>query len=315
MPVSIELIFRSPSAGRWSMLGETVGHCFLFGAVLCFQIALSERARAGSGGLSPCGHASAYKGVVVSLDDVRTIVLEGGARVQLSGILPPLAVRGDDELQTDESLDDAFVALQHLVVGKGVILVPSSPPKTRYGIGLAHVFVDRGVVEDATWVQGELVRLGLVRAWEPVGQSNCFEPLRALEHLAIEGGKGLWSRPAFWAVDAQDLTTLLLRRGTYQRIRGRVITLGRQKKRSYINFGTDWKRDFTISIPNALLRDDPEFAKTVSRLEGQIVEIRGWLDVKNGPIIELERPSDLRKLSKSSHMRLEGSPSSSASTP
>ena len=65
------------------------------------------------------------------------------------------------------------------------------------------------------------------------------------------------------------------------------------KARTYLNFGADWRRDFTAGIEARVLRANPEWAKTLAALEGRRVEVRGWIQYRNGPYIDIEDPSQI----------------------
>ncbi len=65
------------------------------------------------------------------------------------------------------------------------------------------------------------------------------------------------------------------------------------KARTYINFGADWRSDFTAGIEARVLRANPEWAQTLAGLEGKRVEVRGWIQYRNGPYIDIEDPSQI----------------------
>ena len=41
------------------------------------------------------------------------------------------------------------------------------------------------------------------------------------------------------------------------------------------------------------MRANPEWAKTLASLEGKRVEVRGWIQFRNGPYIDIEDPSQI----------------------
>ena len=74
---------------------------------------------------------------------------------------------------------------------------------------------------------------------------------------------------------------------------GTIAKVAVMKARTFINFGADWRRDFTAGIEGRVLRANPELAKTLSSLEGKRVEVRGWIQYRNGPYIDIEDPSQI----------------------
>ena len=68
--------------------------------------------------------------------------------------------------------------------------------------------------------------------------------------------------------------------------------------RGYLNFGADWKTDFTISLAPDAVRLFRKSGIDIAALEGQRIRIRGWLGVRNGPVIEATHPEQLERLAK-----------------
>jgi hypothetical protein len=73
-------------------------------------------------------------------------------------------------------------------------------------------------------------------------------------------------------------------------VEGAVLTANVKNGRAYLDFGTDWGRDFTATIsPDDMpvFRDagiDPR------NYAGKMVRVRGFVDQMNGPEIELSSP-------------------------
>jgi hypothetical protein len=76
-------------------------------------------------------------------------------------------------------------------------------------------------------------------------------------------------------------------------VRGRVRAVARAQEFVYLNFGEDWRRDFTV---RAAARDAAGFARQgldLEQLAGQEVLVRGPLFEANGPMIELVHPAQI----------------------
>jgi hypothetical protein len=76
-------------------------------------------------------------------------------------------------------------------------------------------------------------------------------------------------------------------------VAGRVVQVATTKALTYLNFGRDWRSDFTAGIAARLIRDNPELEGTLAALEGKTIEVRGWIEYRNGPFIEVEDPSQI----------------------
>jgi hypothetical protein len=66
--------------------------------------------------------------------------------------------------------------------------------------------------------------------------------------------------------------------------------------RIYLNFGDDWRSDFTISIDR---KEIPAFAAAgidLKVLAGKKVRVRGWIEWRNGAMIAATHPEQLELL-------------------
>lgn len=64
----------------------------------------------------------------------------------------------------------------------------------------------------------------------------------------------------------------------------------------YLNFGADWRTDFTITIAARDLKLFEQAGLDLFALEGRTVRVRGWLDSYNGPAIEADHPEQIEVL-------------------
>ena len=90
-------------------------------------------------------------------------------------------------------------------------------------------------------------------------------------------------------------------RNTYQIVQGSVVRVTPTKSRTYLDFGSDWHSDFSAGIDAKLLRADPDWAKTVPALLGRRIEVRGWIEYRNGPFINVEDPSQIAVVDEGSY--------------
>jgi hypothetical protein len=66
--------------------------------------------------------------------------------------------------------------------------------------------------------------------------------------------------------------------------------------RAYLNFGPDYKTDFTVTIAPTEMRLFRRAKIDPRELTGRTVRVRGWLGSYNGPEMELLTPSVLELL-------------------
>ena len=238
-----------------------------------------------------CTLEAGVTGSVVRVIDAETVLLDGGFEVRLIGALAPRSPDLSQEAQPWPPEEAATAALRELTLGQTVTLATSGRSRDRYGRNLAHLFIDRG--GERVWVQGEMLRMGHARAYGLPGSHACMHELLAHENVARAAGAGLWANGAYRVRSARHTRDLLRRRNAYEIVAGEVAKVSVTKARTYINFGRDWRTDFTAGIEARVLRANPEWAKTLSALEGRRIEVRGWIQYRNGPYIDIEDPSQI----------------------
>ncbi len=231
---------------------------------------------------------------VVAVLDAETIQLDDGSEVRLAGALapsPPAFLGPDAEWRPQVQ---ARAALTELLSGHQVELAYGDGPRVdRWGRKLAHVFrIEKGERE---WVQGFMLRHGHARV-DAVPDLTCLHELRAHEREAMTADRGLWTNPAYrirWADAPQRLMRL---RNSFQLIEGRVRKVAVTRGRIYVNFGDDWRIDFTAGASRRAPNFSAQALATLQALEGKRVRLRGWIERRNGPYIELHHPLQIEAL-------------------
>ena len=64
----------------------------------------------------------------------------------------------------------------------------------------------------------------------------------------------------------------------------------------YLNFGPDWRRDFTVRIAKEVARRLADAGLDLASLPGREIEIRGVVLEAGGPLIELSHPEQMQLL-------------------
>lgn len=86
------------------------------------------------------------------------------------------------------------------------------------------------------------------------------------------------------------------RRSRYEIVEGAVASVSRTKSGVYLNFGSDWKSDFTARIAKDVLSAHPEFNQQLDTFKDMRIAVRGWIERRNGPMIDIRDPSQLEIL-------------------
>jgi len=231
---------------------------------------------------------------VAKVIDGETLELDDKSQVRLLGALAPQALDGGADEGAWPAADAAKTELEKLALGKSVELRFASRRSDRYGRLLAHVFVREG--SEHTWLQEEMLRRGYARAYALPGSTECLQDLVAAEDHARRSGLGIWGHASYQIRPADRHWELLRYRSTYQLVEGKVRDAAEVRGRIYLNFGENWREDFTITVQPTNKRVFDEAGMKLTDLKGRRVRVRGWIERRGGPLIEIYHPSQLEVL-------------------
>jgi endonuclease YncB( thermonuclease family) len=236
----------------------------------------------------------AETGMVADVLDGDTLKLTDGRIVRQIGAKapkPPLSWRGDDPWPL---VDEAKAALSALASGKPVELRFGGQRQDRHGYLLAQVFV----VEDGTrlWLQDELIGKGLARVYSFADNRVCVAELLTREAAARAKQRGVGGSYVYRIEAARDAKRLGRLIHSYQLIEGTVVAVGEGAGRLYLNFGPDWRSDFTVSIDRKNVSAFAAAGIDVRALAGRRLRARGFLGWRGGPMIDATHPEQIELL-------------------
>ena len=140
-------------------------------------------------------------------------------------------------------------------------------------------------------IRARLVERGLALVDPAVMSAPCLAELFDAERTAEADGRGRWAKAG--SVIAAAERDLAAERGRYVIVDGTVTSVGETRRTIYLNFGVDWRTDFTALIRRSDARD---FAGDVPALAGRRVRIRGVLEAWNGGLIRVEHLAQIERL-------------------
>jgi endonuclease YncB( thermonuclease family) len=223
-------------------------------------------------------------GLVAAVEDGQTLALADGRRLRLVNILAPVA--------GEPAAEAARAYLAELALGRQVRMVYAGRRMDRYGrlLAYAHRADDGG---SSPSFQAALVAAGLVRV---MGQPDTRDGLAALlqaEDEARRARRGLWANPRYRVRAPEELWPAA---NSFQIVEGWPLVVAELKERTYVNFGADYATDFTLVIE---ARDRKLFAGgpvSPTALNGRRIRVRGWVELRSGPLIEVTHPEQIEVL-------------------
>ncbi|MCP5382328.1 MAG: thermonuclease family protein [Kordiimonadaceae bacterium] len=224
---------------------------------------------------------------VIEIIDGDTLRLENNMEVRLVGLQAPKIALGRKNFKPWPLGNEARDALAALALNKNVILLYGGRKMDRYGRSLAHLFL-----EDGRWIQGEMIKSGMARVYSFADNRSVVEELLEEEKKARNNRTGIWGLD-FYKIKSDRESGKYT--NSFQLISGKILEVATVRNNTYLNFGEDYKTDFTIVVPNRVNKMFEQKDIKLSDLEGRNIIVRGWLKYYNGPTIDLTHPEQLSK--------------------
>lgn len=220
--------------------------------------------------------------------DGLTILLKDETIIRLASLDLPGAPGDPDNIHAIAAREALAEALPE---GTQVILYQTRKAKigreNRMGHALAHLVTKKG----ALWVNGMMAEKGVARVFPTSTNAELTEDLFALEDKAIQNRTGLWADGAAPLLTPESAEQALGRVGVVQ---GRVQGAATVRNNLYLNFGANWKTDFTVMVPPALRKKLARAGIDPMSLKDQTIRARGFIRSYNGPFLELAHESHLQ---------------------
>ncbi len=284
--------------------GASLGLAIFFcGAGVALAPAGGSRAADG-----PCPAEGTASGRVVSVDERLELTLENGIRLKIAGVDPPRPTPGDPDL--DFRAQDR---LAQWLVGQDIRFRPLEPGPDRWGRVVAFVFAvapeSTNGPRPAHLPVGEaLIDAGLARYESSAAARPCRSALLAAEAGARASGLGLWTDPYYAIIATADRLSFAEKAGSSVIVEGRITGIASRRPRITLYFGPRQGGDFSVTI---LPRNSKTFEAAYSSLAGltgQTVRVRGLLDTRFGPQIEISDPDEVEAAGQGQDAAAPGSP-------
>lgn len=227
---------------------------------------------------------------VIEVVDGDTVTLKTGRDVRMVGTQSPKLPLGRPNFEAWPLGGAAKSYLASLADGEKVTLYFGGREVDRHNRWLAHI-----VRSDGLWLQGAMLEAGYARVYTFPDNRSGIRAMLEAEAIARDMKSGIWTHPYYAIRTPQELEAAPAEfENTFQIVQGRVTGTGEAGGRVFINFSNDWSTDFTAVIGRSALRryaNAAEFDR--ASLEGQKIELRGWIERNNGPSLDITHPEQI----------------------
>lgn len=229
--------------------------------------------------------------IVKYVYDGDTFTTTDGKKVRLLNINTPETAKKNSP--SELFAIDAKKELIKLIDKKEVILKYDDEKKDKYKRHLAYVYL-----KDGTFVNSKMLESGYAHLYTFPNNVSKFEELKKSEEIAKSQNKGIWSDKRWEIQDANSTKKISkFRFGKYQTFEGEVLKSTSVKKKIFLNFGHNWRQDFSVEINKKNLK---YFKKANINPEidyiNKTVRIRGILRPVNGSLINVTHPQQIEVL-------------------
>lgn len=206
-----------------------------------------------------------------------------GEEFVLSDILAPSAYHLHRD--HDPFFDQSTAALRRLLTNTD-IHIRAQHGTTRWG---ARIVV-AAASETGPSLQADLVSGGFARVAPATSDGDLIDRLLAAERAARAARRGVWALREYRVFDARNADAAI---GAFHLVEGLVKGAAAARGRYYVNFGADYRTDFTATAPSQRARRWKKTGLDLLALEGRRVRVRGFVQSINGPSIELSHEKSL----------------------
>lgn len=223
-----------------------------------------------------CAMADMGEATIAAEDGFASLRLDDGREIRLADIVPATTATAA------AAVAESGAAMLAPFVGAAVT-VSAVDDAAEGGDRYGRILGDVALKATGEPLSRRLVAQGLALVDPAVMSEPCLDALFAAEREAEQSRRGVWADAG--PVRSADDPGLAGEAGRYVLVGGVVSGIGETRRTLYLNFGADYRTDFT----GLVRREDAKgWADTLKALEGRTVRIRGVLQSWNGGLIRVE---------------------------
>ena len=228
--------------------------------------------------------------VAAVLDDLE-LALDDGRVVRLAGLDPARATTERPALAADAKAALLILVGEHRVRVQALTSTPDRWDRLAALVGVAGEAATADPQPTPT-LNEALIEAGWARTRPETLPPACLTTFRMSEARARNRGFGLWADPYYAVIPASDTNGLARRTGAMAIVEG-VVSVRHERYRTIVAFGPRNGRDLIALVAR---QNEKKLAKAgldLQKLVGREVRIRGFLDDRFGPRIDLVDPGQV----------------------
>ena len=240
--------------------------------------------------VAPAAACGAAAGAVqaTAVDEGGEVALADGRRLRIAGLDLPAPSRGDPALAAA-----ARALLARLFIGRDAALSLVSAAPDRWDRALGDL-----AAPDSDGAPGSaaeaLLAAGLARVRPEFETRGCEAVRLALESAARAKGLGVWRDPDYVVLAADDRAALARRDGRFVIVEGAVRRIGVGRARLYLDLGG--RGALSVVASRKTQAAFQAAGAPLNALAGEKIRVRGALDSRFGPQLEIVDPLMLERL-------------------
>jgi len=213
--------------------------------------------------------------LVKDVSEDAKIVLNDDTLVEFDNIYIPFEIR-----------EHSVEYIKNALVERSLNINLDAAKRTPYN----NYLVDHIQLENGELISS-MLKNGLALIYSTKNQYNIDNKDKLIERDARKERLGLWSNDKLFFNEQDLLNEYKKYVNSFILVKGGVHNAKLVKNTMYINFGNDWRTDFTVKIQKKNLKNFKSI--NFDKIAGNEVLVRGWIEDYNGPMMEIYNASHL----------------------
>ena len=243
--------------------------------------------------IAHCHNAPLQTAKAISINQEAEVILDDGRHLKFADIFFP-------RTSTNEQIPKETIQfLKNHLNNKKITFLASEKPD-RYRRIPAQIIVNH-MDGSQKWSQSHILKSGKAlfmpepqkRARKDFCDSDGLK--RSLQQHEKQNTSHKNTHP-FAPVYTSDNKVLWQLEGNFAIIEGVVLKTHSSKNNIFLNFGVEWKSDFTAVVSADSKEPLQKHFESVSNLMGKRLKLRGFIDIYNGPSMRIDHPLQIEIL-------------------